>query len=59
MSAKLGMHALLIERSFHLGDGDRRNAIADEVGQRTRLGHEAVDAEYDGHGVNVDGAGGG
>ena len=34
-----------VELAAPLRDDDRRDAVADQVGQRARLGHEAVDAE--------------
>src|SRR5690242_12052801 len=42
------LHARDVERAFPFRDHDRRDTVADEVGQRARLRHEAVDAEDDG-----------
>ena len=35
---------LLIERPFPFAHTDRRNAISDQVGDRPRLAHEAIDS---------------
>src|SRR5262249_33838141 len=39
------LEALLIERLAPFGHHQRRHAVADEVGEGARFGHETVDAE--------------
>ena len=38
-------HAILVERVFPFGNNDRRDAIADQIGQGAGLGHETIDTE--------------
>ena len=38
-------HAIVVERAFPLRDDHGRDAVADQVGERARLRHEAVDAQ--------------
>ncbi len=39
------LQARHVERLLPFCDDDRRDAVADQIGQRPSLGHEAVDAE--------------
>ena len=46
---RCALHPLDVERAFPARDHDRRDAVADEVGERARFRHEAVDAEDQRH----------
>jgi hypothetical protein len=39
------MHATLIERALPFRDNNRRDAVADQIGESTRLGHKGIHPE--------------
>ena len=49
-------HLLDVERAFPARDDDSGDAVADQVGERARLRHEAVDAEDERDAGDRDGA---
>jgi len=43
---QFAVHSHRIQFTGPFGDDQRCDAVADDLGQRSRLGHEAIDAEH-------------